>query len=149
MSKTTSLCFSPLFIGLIFILAALMNSEGVDGVKCTEVPFTDLSCDFMCRNHFGPDVPIVWWKYHEHSLSFLDKNWCTCCVDNQYLNEGLHTCALIPYNPVPDLPAELACLVRCEENLGFDFPISAANYIEISLNFLENNTCQCCTKVSG
>ncbi|KAI3987435.1 hypothetical protein MKX01_042439 [Papaver californicum] len=91
---TTSICFSPLFIGLIFILSGLMNSEGVDGVKCTVVPFTDATCDFICRDRFGENVPIV-----------------------------------------------------CEENLGYDFPTSSANYVSQALNPIESNTCQCCTKV--
>ncbi|MCL7033591.1 hypothetical protein MKW94_030581 [Papaver nudicaule] len=140
----SKLAASPLFIGLIFILAALMSSEVVNGIKCKVIPFTDATCDFMCRNHFGENVPILWWKYTEDTVFFKD-NKCTCCVDNQYLNEGLHTCALIPYNYIsPAYTADQTCFIRCQENLGEDFPISAVQYIGVSANPLENNTCQCC-----
>ncbi|KAI3934378.1 hypothetical protein MKW92_032582 [Papaver armeniacum] len=148
MSKTTSLCFSPLFIGLIFILAALMNSEGVDGVKCTVIPFTDATCDFMCRNHFGENVPILWWRYYQDSIFTLDKSTCTCCVDDQYLTlEGLHTCVLVPFNYLPGYPStNMVCLANCQQFLGEEFPISSAQYIYTSLNLSENNTCQCCKR---
>ncbi|KAI3954744.1 hypothetical protein MKX01_021404 [Papaver californicum] len=127
---TTSICFSPLFVGLIFILAMLPV------ILCVEITL-------------GENVPILYWQYHQHSLLFLDQNSCTCCVDTQYMNEGLHSCDLIPYKYFPNLPDELICMANCEENLGYDFPISAANYIGQSLNPIESNTCQCCTKVSG
>ncbi|MCL7039977.1 hypothetical protein MKW94_025464 [Papaver nudicaule] len=141
----SKLAASPLFIGLIFILATFMSSEGVNGIKCKVIPFTDATCAQMCENHFGPDVPIRWWKYTDVGLFTISEDTCTCCVDNQYLNEGLHTCALIPYNYIDaNYTAEQTCFIRCQENLGEDFPISAANYIDVSLNPLENNTCQCC-----
>ncbi|KAI3958588.1 hypothetical protein MKW92_050575 [Papaver armeniacum] len=39
MAKTTSLCFAPLFIGLIFISIVMMSSQGVNGeTKCQEWP---------------------------------------------------------------------------------------------------------------
>ncbi|KAI3933234.1 hypothetical protein MKW92_038783 [Papaver armeniacum] len=135
MSKITSIGFSPLFIGLVFILAALTNSEGVDGVLCTVIPFLDANCDLMCRNHFGDNVPILDSKYHD-SLFFKD-NTCTC----------LYTCVLVPFNYLPGFPStNLICLANCQDFLGDEFPISSAQYIYTSLNPSENNKCQCCKR---
>ncbi|KAI3958589.1 hypothetical protein MKW92_050576 [Papaver armeniacum] len=56
MAKTTSLCFAPLFIGLIFISIVMMSSQGVNGeTKCREWPLdyfqtqkTDV-CETSCK----------------------------------------------------------------------------------------------------
>ncbi|KAI3842064.1 hypothetical protein MKX03_012329 [Papaver bracteatum] len=83
MAKTTFLCSSPLFLGLMFISIVLMSSQGVNG----EIYCVDWSMDTFQTDKYG--VCVEWCKAAAtifrittneiHDIFSFEATKCLCC----------------------------------------------------------------------
>ncbi|KAI3980324.1 hypothetical protein MKX01_001395 [Papaver californicum] len=80
MAKTVSLCFAPLFLGLILISSILMTSQGVNaGCADFELSATRVSIDSQCQDQcisfFGDKLL----SYEAHDMTWWGRFKCACC----------------------------------------------------------------------
>ncbi|KAI3927197.1 hypothetical protein MKW92_013535 [Papaver armeniacum] len=81
MEKTTSLRFSPLFLGLFLVLIMLLSSEGVNADGCADFyhSATRISIDTVCRDECASFYGEKLLTAEVHDLTWLGRYQCRCC----------------------------------------------------------------------